>query len=51
MKALHANWTPEALNVYLQNPRGDVHGAKMFFKGLPDVKDRQDVIIYLQGLQ
>jgi cytochrome c len=51
MKALHATWTPEALNVYLQNPRGDVHGAKMFFKGLPDVKDRQDVIIYLQGLQ
>ncbi len=49
MKDLHAVWTPEALNVYLQNPRGDVHGAKMFFKGLPDPKDRADVIAYLEG--
>jgi cytochrome c len=49
MKNLNAVWTPEALNVYLQNPRGDVHGVKMFFKGLPDPKDRADVIAYLEG--
>jgi cytochrome c len=51
MKALHGSWTPEALNVYLANPRGDVHGAKMFFKGLPDPQDRANVIAYLQSLQ
>jgi cytochrome c len=50
MKNLNAVWTPDALNVYLQNPRGDVHGAKMFFKGLPDPKDRADVIAYLEGM-
>jgi len=51
MHALHATWTPEALNIYLQNPRGDVHGARMFFKGLPDATDRADVIAYLRSLQ
>lgn len=51
MRALRATWTPEALNVYLQNPRGDVHGAKMFFKGLADARDRANVIAYLQSVQ
>lgn len=51
MRALHATWTAEALNVYLQNPRGDVHGAKMFFKGLADAQDRARVIAYLRSVQ
>jgi cytochrome c len=51
MKNLHGVWTPEALNIYLANPRGDVHGVKMFFKGLSDPQDRQNVIAYLQSLQ
>jgi cytochrome c len=51
MKNLHGVWTAEALNVYLANPRGDVHGAKMFFKGLPEAQDRQNVIAYLLSLQ
>lgn len=51
MKSLHADWTPAALNVYLQDPRGNVHGVKMFFKGLPDPQDRANVIAYLQSLQ
>jgi cytochrome c len=51
MKALKSEWTPAALNVYLQNPRGDVHGAKMFFKGLPDPQDRANVIAYLESVQ
>jgi cytochrome c len=51
MKNLHGVWTPEALNIYLANPRGEVHGVKMFFKGLSDPQDRQNVIAYLQSLQ
>jgi len=35
----------------LLDPRGDVDGAKMFFKGLPDSKDRADVIAYLATLK
>jgi cytochrome c len=51
MKANIEAWTPKALDGYLADPRGDVHGVKMFFKGLPDPKDRADVIAYLQTLK
>ena len=40
-----------ALDAYLADPRGDVHGAKMFFKGLPNPADRANVIAYLQTLK
>ena len=30
---------------------GTMHGVKMYFKGLPNPKDRADVIAYLQSLQ
>jgi cytochrome c len=51
MKANKTPWTLSALDAYLADPRGDVHGAKMFFKGLPEPKDRADVIAYLQTLK
>jgi len=51
MKSLHGDWTAVALNIYLENPRGHIHGIKMFFKGLPDPQDRANVIAYLQSLQ
>ncbi len=50
-----ANWMTSgaaaALDAYLADPRGDVHGAKMFFRGLPESKDRADVIAYLTTLK
>jgi cytochrome c len=51
MKNLHHDWSPEALDAYLSNPRSEIHGVKMYFKGLPDPQDRADVIAYLQSLQ
>lgn len=51
MKANKTPWSAESLNTYLADPRGDVHGAKMFFKGLPEAKDRADVIAYLRMLK
>ena len=51
MKANKTPWAPSSLDAYLADPRGDVHGVKMFFKGLPDTKDRADVIAYLQTLK
>lgn len=51
MKANKTPWSVESLNTYLADPRGDVHGAKMFFKGLPEPKDRADVIAYLRVLK
>ena len=51
MKTLNSTWTPEALDAYLANPRADIHGVKMYFKGLPEQQQRADVIAYLQSLQ
>ena len=48
MKNAHLNWTAEALDQYLLNPRKMVPGTKMAFPGLPKEKDRVDVIAYLQ---
>jgi cytochrome c len=51
MKANKSAWTAAALDAYLADPRRDVHGAKMFFKGLPGSRDRADVIAYLTSLK
>lgn len=51
MKSNATPWTAAALDAYLADPRGDVHGVRMFFKGLPDPKDRENVIAYLGTLK
>jgi cytochrome c len=51
MKANKSVWTVSSLDAYLADPRGDIHGVKMFFRGLPEAKDRADVIAYLQTLK
>ncbi len=51
MKANKIPWEASSLDTYLADPRGDVHGVKMFFKGLAEAKDRADVIAYLQTLK
>ncbi len=44
-------WDGKRLDTYLTNPREVLHGVKMYFKGLPDPKDRADVIAYLKTLK
>ncbi|WEF25940.1 cytochrome c family protein [Paracoccus sp. S3-43] len=44
-------WTPEALQEFLANPKGVVSGTKMSFAGLKDPQDRADIITYLQSQQ
>lgn len=44
-------WTPEALQEFLANPKADVPGTKMTFAGLKDPQDRADLIAYLQSQQ
>ena len=51
MRANNAAWTTPSLDTYLADPRGDIHGIKMFFKGLPEAKDRANVIAYLETLK
>lgn len=44
-------WTPEALNVFLENPKKAIAGTKMAFAGLPKPEDRANVIAYLTTTQ
>ena len=39
-------WTPELLDAWLANP-GMLPGSTMIFVGLPDARDRADLIAYL----
>ncbi|MGA0616872.1 c-type cytochrome [Paracoccus sp. KR1-242] len=49
MKAHGGDWTPEALQEFLTNPKSVVKGTKMTFAGLPKVEDRANLIAYLQS--
>ncbi|TRW96771.1 cytochrome c family protein [Paracoccus sp. M683] len=51
MVAHGGDWTPEALQEFLANPKGVVQGTKMSFAGLKDPQDRADLIAYLETVQ
>lgn len=42
-------WTPDALQEFLENPKGVVPSTKMSFAGLPKPEDRANLIAYLQA--
>lgn len=44
-------WTPEALQEFLADPKGVVSGTKMSFAGLKKPEDRANLIAYLQSVQ
>ncbi|OOY28793.1 cytochrome c family protein [Thioclava sp. L04-15] len=48
IKAHGGEWTLEALNEWLANPKDYIPGNKMSFAGLKKAEDRNDVIAYLQ---
>jgi cytochrome c len=50
LKAANIKWDEKTLDQWLQNPTGDVHGAKMFIT-VPNAGDRQNVIAYLETLK
>lgn len=50
MKSVTDPWSPDALNAFLENPKGTVPGTKMSFAGLAKVEDRANVIAYLATL-
>ena len=47
---LEGNWTVEALDGFLENPREYAPGTKMGFAGLRKAEDRADVIAYLNSI-
>ena len=50
LKAANITWDEKTLDQWLQNPTGDVHGAKMFIT-VPNAGDRQNAIAYLETLK
>ena len=42
------HWTPEKLDVFLENPKSLVSKTRMKFRGLKDAQDRADVLAYLR---
>ena len=47
MSALEGSWTPERLDIYLRQPMVEVQGTTMAFPGVPDARDRADLIAWL----
>ena len=47
MKAANLKWTADKLDAYIANPKAVVPEDKMKFKGLPDAKERGDLIEFL----
>ena len=47
LKALGGTWDAARMDQWLANPRRMVPGTTMAFAGVPDPKDRADVIAYL----
>lgn len=43
-------WDYEALNKFLESPKGYIAGTKMSFAGLPKDQDRANLILYLHSL-
>ncbi len=50
LKAVGGNWTWEALNTMISNPKMEASGTKMTFPGEKDPQRRADILAYLQTL-
>lgn len=44
-------WTPQKLDAWIQHPAAVVPGNRMAFAGIPNAKDRTDLIAYLATLK
>jgi cytochrome c len=50
LKAVGGNWTYEALNTMVGNPKSEASGTKMSFPGEHDPVKQADILAYLQTL-
>ena len=51
MKGAGFTWTPQKLDAYIAHPAEVVPGNHMAFAGIPDPKQRADLIAYLSTLK
>ncbi len=50
VKKLNVTWNDKTLDKWLEDPRGMAPGTKMIFPGVPEEKQRKNVIAYLKTL-
>lgn len=48
--AVNDVWTPEELNLFLENPRGYAPGTAMTYNGMRRIEDRANLIAFLDSL-
>jgi cytochrome c len=48
--AVAETWGPEELNAFLENPKAFAPGTKMSYKGMSDIEDRANLIVWLDSL-
>ncbi len=48
--AVNDVWTPEALNLFLESPKGYAPGTAMSYNGMRNIEDRANLIAYLDSL-
>ncbi|MCL4125540.1 UNVERIFIED_CONTAM: hypothetical protein GTU68_031077 [Idotea baltica] len=48
--AVNDVWTPEELNLFLENPKGYAPGTAMGYNGMRKIEDRANLIAYLDSL-
>ena len=51
MKGAGFKWTKEKLDAFLKSPSATVPGNRMPFGGVPDKRDRDDLVAYLATLK
>jgi cytochrome c len=50
LKSKHGDWTIEALNAFITNPKADIPGTSMAFAGVSRANERADILVYLNSL-
>ena len=48
---MEGDWTPEALDGFLEKPKSYAPGTKMSFAGLKKIEDRANLIAYLESVE
>ena len=50
LKAVNDVWTPDELNLFLENPKGYAPGTAMGYNGMRKIEDRANLIAYLESI-
>ena len=48
MKRSGITWTPQTLDTFIADPQKEMPANRMPYAGMPDARDRDDLIAYLQ---